>query len=763
MHDHFEFSKPFDRLRKHAEATLASRPADRAVRSALEQTDAVALVHELQVSRIELEMQNAQLFESRRALEESLDRYRELYQQAPVGYLSLTPSGTVIIGNSRCADLLRIPDERLPGTRLASFLDDDSKADFARFMVQVLAGDGPQQTDVRLKSPAEPPTFLSLQGVREADGTECRLVMIDVTAVRAAAHAEQIAQQAAFDRDRLQLVQSVLDGLPFQVCLADADGNVLVSNTTWAAQLRESECRLGDVPPAYGCRSPLCSAWATAMRPTPTDAERAIIAIEQLRTGLVKEFRMEFTADVARGPRRFRLRGNRLAGSNDERFILTQLDITAQYESEQAEARLSDQLHESQKLEALGVLAGGIAHDFNNVLGAILGNVSLARQAPGGGEALDASLGEIERAGRRAADMVQGILTFSRRQPLQLTTLPLGDVIREAARLVRVSIPAGVSIETVIAPDTPPIRGQATQLQQVLVNLCTNAWMAIAARPQKNGAITIMVDTCDVAVDTRLGDNGATGTLAAGTYARCTVRDTGIGMDTATLGHVFEPFFTTRDVGEGTGLGLSVVHGIIASLDGVITAESTPGVGSCFSFYLPAAPAAEEAVEQAVEMAASTMPVTSNRGALAYTPINGQPAADHEQTSVMLLDDEPSILSVMTRLLRGRGFQLTTFSDPEHAIAALQDPTRRFDVLVTDQNMPKHSGIDVARIAAATRPELPVVVVTGLFTEELRDLAAQAGVQELISKPDLATKFVPLLDSLHVANRPRGGTHGMAS
>jgi PAS domain S-box-containing protein len=266
-----------------------------------------------------------------------------------------------------------------------------------------------------------------------------------------------------------------------------------------------------------------------------------------------------------------------------ERFILTVgRDVTGQVAAEKARALLEAQLRQLQKMEAVGTLAGGIAHDFNNIIGTILGNAELARQDVETNLPALESIAEIQKAGRRARDLVQQILAFSRKQSLSRSVVALGPVVEEAVRLLRATLPAGVRLAVECAPDAPAVRANPTQVHKVLMNLCTNAWHALEGRP---GNIDIRLE--EVTVDAALA--GQHDGLRPGKCVRLSVRDSGKGMDAATRERIFEPFFTTKPVGEGTGLGLSVVHGIMQGHGGAITVESAPGAGTNFQLYFPAA------------------------------------------------------------------------------------------------------------------------------------------------------------------------------
>jgi PAS domain S-box-containing protein len=378
-------------------------------------------------------------------------------------------------------------------------------------------------------------------------------------------------------------------------------------------------------------------------------------------------------------------------------------DISAQKLADATHARLEAQLRESQKMEAIGTLAGGIAHDFNNILASILGNASLAEQQAGMGGVARGHLEQIRKAAVRARSLVQQILAFSRRQPHRLVSQPLRPLIEDSVRLLRPILPALVEVELRLA-DTPMIvTADATQLQQVMMNLCTNAWHALNGHA---GRITIGLDR--VVLDAE-GAQRLPG-MQPGACAHLWVSDNGCGMDEATLARVFEPFFTTKAVGQGTGLGLSVVHGIIATHGGAITAASAPGQGSRFDLYLPL---------QAAPAVAST------------TPTLPSDASGGTGQHVAYIDDDPVMLLMVQGLLQRAGYRVSCFEDPREALARLGALADDVDAVVTDYNMPALSGLDIARELARMRPHLPVVLTSGFFSDEVFAAAAQAGVRLL--------------------------------
>ncbi len=392
-------------------------------------------------------------------------------------------------------------------------------------------------------------------------------------------------------------------------------------------------------------------------------------------------------------------------------------DLTQQKKLEAHRTALEMQLRESQKMQAIGTMAGGIAHDFNNIISAILGNVELARQDTPGSECVATCLTEIDKAGRRARDLVRQILTFSRNEPPRRVALQLADVVNETLQLFKVSLPPQVVLQTSLDPTTPAVLADPTQIEQALLNLCTNAMHAIGSVP---GSIQI-----------RLGCDRASTSVPL--EVKLSISDTGCGMPSSTIDRIFEPFFTTKPVGQGTGLGLSVVHGIMRTHAGRVEVVSTPGLGSEFSLYFPAS---------------TNAPSTS----ITATLTSLRPTGSGQQ--VMYVDDDEALVFLVKRVLSRQGYQVQTFSDPRAALAALQDETVRVDLLVTDFNMPGYSGVELLRDTQRIRPDLPVALASGYVTPQIEQDALQAGARALIHKPndieELCATVQSLLSQEHV-------------
>ncbi len=400
-------------------------------------------------------------------------------------------------------------------------------------------------------------------------------------------------------------------------------------------------------------------------------------------------------------------------------FTVILRDVSELRQAQADRRTLEAQLREAQKMEAVGTLAGGIAHDFNNVLGGIVGNVALAREDLPSDHPARLSVEQIDAAAHRARAVVRQILAFSRRQPEELVIQPMGALVREAVALLRSTLPSIVQLDWRLPGDDPCVKMDGNQMHQVLLNLCTNAWHALRG---STGHITVGLETLvlDAGQAVRIGD------LAPGPHVRLWVSDDGVGMDEATRARIFEPFFTTKPRGEGTGLGLAVVYGIVHAHDGALEVASEPGMGTTFGIYLPQA-----------------VPAPDSDGAAAH-----EPAAAAAGGRVAYVDDDEVMLLMVERLLRRRGFDVACYAEPAALVARLRAVPGDVDVVVSDYNMPGMTGVDLARTLAQIGARIPVIVSSGYVSDELRDNAREAGVSALLEKEETLERLAPLISSV---------------
>lgn len=365
--------------------------------------------------------------------------------------------------------------------------------------------------------------------------------------------------------------------------------------------------------------------------------------------------------------------------------------------------QLEEQLRQSQKMEAMGTLAGGIAHDFNNLLFPIIGYAELLGEEFEEETPNHEFVSEILRATERARELVAQILTFGRRTPKSLKPLTLHSIVKEALKLLRASLPAFIEIRQEVR-ECGPVMADPTQIHQVMMNLCTNAYHAM----RDGGVLTVELGEVDLAA----GDIALISGFPPGPYLRLSVADTGKGMDEAIVQRVFEPYFTTKKKGEGTGLGLAVVDGIVKEHHGFIRVESQPGKGSRFTVFFPRI--AEEASE---------------------SPSAESDAVPQGQGHLLLVDDEAPNTRMLAMLLKRLGYAVTPETDSIEALKRFQANPGDFDLMITDMTMPRMTGADLAQKVLALRPDLPIILITG-FSELIdAEEAARIGIRKYLSKP----------------------------
>lgn len=365
---------------------------------------------------------------------------------------------------------------------------------------------------------------------------------------------------------------------------------------------------------------------------------------------------------------------------------------------------LEDRLVQTQKMEAIGTLAGGIAHDFNNILSIIFGYTQLAtRQVEVDSKAFK-HLQTIEQAASRAKELVSQILTFSRESSQKKQVISLQPIIKESVKLLRSTLPKTIEIVEKIAADDCKVMADPTQMHQVLMNLCTNAYHAMR---QKGGTLTVTYS--DIMIDAHLAAEHAE--LSVGEYVLLQIRDTGTGINEDILLRIFDPFFTTKITENGTGMGLSVVHGIIQDHQGIILVETEADKGSCFSIYLPKALEATEAPHK------SNLSGTSG------------------EERILMVDDEPMLAALGRDLLSALGYKIKVAIDSRKALEIFAADPQGFDLVVTDQTMPYMTGTDLTKELLRIRPDLPVIICTGFSELINKDNFKQYGAKRLLSKP----------------------------
>jgi len=437
---------------------------------------------------------------------------------------------------------------------------------------------------------------------------------------------------------------------------------------------------------------------------------------------------------VAEGPQTFTWQAKRLDDTffwadvlvchsvidGEDRCLVLGRDVSDRLQAEEEREKLQAQLNQAQKIESVGRLAGGVAHDFNNMLGVILGFTELALDSVPPDQPLHAGLIEIRKAAERSADLTRQLLAFARKQTVAPKVLDLNDTIEGMLGMLRRLIGEDVHLAWRPGKTLPPVRIDPTQIDQILVNLCVNARDAISG----TGEIAIETGTAVFRPEDRLRH----GEFLPGDYVRMAVTDNGCGMDAETLSHLFEPFFTTKGVGQGTGLGLATLYGIVRQNGGFVHVYSEPGKGTTFTVYLPRH--AEESAESPPEPAADVT------------------AGGHE--TILLVEDDPALLGMTRTMLERQGYTVLTAASPGEAIRLARRHAGQVDLLMTDVIMPEMNGRDLARHLLGLHPGLKRLFMSGYTA----DVIAHHGVLNpdvhFIQKPftmrELAAKLHEALE-----------------
>jgi PAS domain S-box-containing protein len=592
-----------NQLRRQAEAKI---PARINITGDITPEGAQKIIHELQVHQLELELQNENLRQTTIKLEESRARYTDLYDFAPVGYLTLDRYGMVQEANLTAATLLGIDRGRLINSPLHVYMDSQDRERWRGHCNKVLTEPGRHTFEVRLRSKAgdQFDAWLESMAVEDMLGHQLwRTALTDITARK------QTEEELKNYRDHLEKL------------------------------------------------------------------------VEQR------------TAELVRA-------NEQLKG-----------EIAAKQRLEEEEAKLRGQLNQSQKMQAVGTLAGGIAHEFNNIMGIIMGFTELALLNLDNPAKLKYYLEQVLKGSLRARDLVKQILAFSRPGDLKLRPLKLGLVLREAFQMLRSTFPTSMEIRFNVLSEGM-VQADVTQIQQLLINLFINASRAM--RPE--GGI-LEISLTDIEVDASFSHLN----LAFGPYIKLSVSDNGSGMPPEVRERIFEPFFTTKGLGEGTGLGLAVVYGIMQGCGGAITVESEPGQGSTFHLFFPR-------IQDTVS-AEPSLPLLGPLG----------------KGRILFVDDEPEMVKLAQQMLEYLGYQVIGLTSSEKALKVFRAQPENFDLVITDQTMPQMSGARLAAELMRLRPDIPVILCTGYSEVITAEKAQEIGIKTILMKPVGASELARVI------------------
>jgi signal transduction histidine kinase/ActR/RegA family two-component response regulator len=641
-------------------------------------------------------------------LPSSLSLLRPVLDRLGLAYLVLARSGVVLAGTDEAVQILGAQDLGLVGS---TFLPCFSAADQAAVEAahqQAFVSNAPvllharradfedhrarRSPTLQLEWLAWPTDDACLMLVRHADRRD-----------QSGAVSFELHQEMGALRESLDFAMSTLDGLSAHICVVDENAIIVWANDAW----RQFGQQNGAQPSCIGPGVNYLAVCENASGHGAGDAAQLAHGLREVLQGRQRAFEMEYPCHSPTEQRWFMVTVTQVPHRSPPRYIIAHQSVTSRHLAE-------DQLREAQKMESLGTLAGGIAHDFNNILGTILGNVALAREDASSHPGVLQRLEHIHRASVRGRELVQQILSYSRPQILENKTWDLLPLLTETTELLRTTLPAGIRLEVKLTHTPLHVRADATQIQQVLMNLCTNAWHAMT---RGVGLVQVLLseDTRDVVA-------GASGGSESQHFAHLCVSDDGCGMDAETQARIFEPFFTTKPVGKGTGLGLSVVHGIVTAAGGWISVDSTVGVGTAFHVYLPVVDAL--ALPDAAPL---TQDASLHRG-------QGQ--------HILCVDDDELMLVVIEGSLQRAGYKVTAVSHAEQALVLIRNSPKAFDLLFTDYNMPTMSGLDLATQALAHAPQLPIIMGSGHISDDMLALSRDIGLHAVLRKEHLMEEMV---------------------
>ena len=659
----------------------------------------------------------------RKAAEEALRAsealYRSIFDASVDGLALLTPDGVFVDVNAAMQAMSGFTREDLVGHNAVEFLPPQHRV-AGRAFIRAVLDEGYAQAEQKTRRKDGVELRLEPRGVPVVyDGRPHLLVIVrDITEAR--------SRQRALERSEDRLRATVDAALDCIVTLDEAgvilDFNPASERCFGLPRERALGRPFVDLIVAPSMRAQFRAAFAgfQADVDAPPSARRFTLACRRADGGLVQ---MELAIGAA-------------ASAAGTVFIAYMHDLTPRLEMERTRAELERQLRQAQKMEAIGQLTGGIAHDFNNILTSVIGYIGLALDhgEVSADPALRRYLERARRSGDRARDLIQQMLTYTRGTRGEPQAVEIDELVEEVVTLLDATLPSTIELDLELQRGLPPVLVDPVQAAQALMNLCINARDAMAGQ----GLLTIRgallapaglrCTSCNELID--------------GPHVQLSVADTGSGIPPQLLERIFEPFFSTKPTGKGSGMGLATTHGILHQHGGHIVVDSAPGEGTCFSLLLP--------------------PLA--RGA---RPGGGQPAVLPEATAarlrgrVLLVDDNPSVLEFMQDLLRGWGLEVAAWRDSEAAWTAFADDARAFDLALLDQTMPRLSGIELAARMLELRPGLPVVIHTGHSDAITEESVRAAGVRALLRKPiDDARLRAVLLKELGAAGVATGNTGG---
>ena len=700
--DDIYYKKQATELRQRAETKVRNKTAQSPTMTSEE---IERIIHDLEVHQIELEMQNEELLQANTELDVARQRYFDFYNLAPVGYLTVSETELILEANLTVADIFNVPRGAFiqqPITRLIHKVDQDI---YYILRNKCLETEKPQACELRMikKDGRIFWAGLIIDVDQESMGVPVyRIVLRDITARK---QAEETMQENE------QNYRNLADSGQALIRTSGIDRLCNYCNRVWlqfTGRSLDQETRNG---------------WPEGVH--PDDIERCLaIYIEAFdkKEKFSMEYRLRRYDDIYRwivdeGCPRYDSK-NLFVG-----YINHCLDIHDRKLAEEEKINLQTRLNQAQKMEAIGTLAGGIAHDFNNILASILGYAEMIREDIPSETSTARDLAQVIKASNRAKDLVKQILAFSRLAETENIPLQPALLVKETIKFLRATIPMTIAIEYDVDKECAVIIADPTKIHQVLMNLCTNAFHAM----EENGG-TLSISLMKKALT--LNDLAHEPHLLPGNYVQLSVRDTGAGINPEIKAKIFDPYFTTKETGKGTGMGLAITHGIVKNYGGFITCESKVGEGTVFHINLPSL---EEHILPEVRHSVEPTSIGTER--------------------ILLVDDEPMLAEMAQQMFERLGYHVTLRTNSIEALTTFKKQPDDFDLVITDQTMPGMLGVDLASRMLQIRPSLPIIICTGYSNRISKEQIESVGIKGFALKPfsknDIAALIRRVLDEIN--------------
>lgn len=674
-------------LRKLAESRMAGKAR---IPDALTVEEGRAIIDELQIHQLELEIQNEELFKAECELTEAVNRFSDLYDFAPIGYVSMSENGYISETNLTLCSLLGVDRNKLLKQAFTAWIAEEDQDVFYRHRKLILASGKSQSAELRMKKADGSPFWAKLEStMAQSADAACQSLRIVISDISERRLADELIQQ----------LSQAVDQSGESIFMTDPSGVISYTNPAFTSLTGYTgEEATGRTPGSLLKSGRQNAAFYQDMW--------GVISAGKVWQGKLTDKRKDgslFPAMLTISPI-FSDAGQKVGITH---FVGTYSDLSKIHE-------LEHQFHQAQKMEAIGTLVAGIAHDFNNSLAAITANTFLGRQHANDATDVVRRFDAIERVSFHAARTITQLLTFARKNTLRMQHFPLAPFIRETIKLLRTTTPENIAITTEICSRPLSIDGDANQIHQVLMNLVNNARDALEG--VNDPCISIRLDALEA--DDAFRETHPL--MSAATYAHLSVADNGCGIPQAMIDRVYEPFFTTKDQGKGTGMGLAMTYGAVQSSHGDISVESTEGRGTIFHIYLPALPS-EDLPAESVQ--------------------TGKDIAMGHGETILLADDDDRILDTAGDILTSLGYKVLKAANGLQAVAQFNDHAKDIALCMFDVVMPGMQGDKAAECIRKTHPDIKIIFCTGYDLNHQMDLRDES----VISKPFDIVKMSQLI------------------